>query len=135
RARVFQTNAVPGFASVQRLPDAVALRVVSANASFGRPHVTDVRFGDWSCVEDSDAADVFFWAASDFRMRSCCWEKVMVDENRTSKASDVTHTFWIMNFNGPGEEFVVPNGNARDVKRTDGRASAWARGFSRPYGT
>src|SRR5208337_12586 len=43
---IFQANALPGFSSIHRLPNAVALRNVSTNASFASPHINDVRVGD-----------------------------------------------------------------------------------------
>ena len=45
RARILQANALPGLTSVQRFPHAVALRDVSANASFTGPHVDDIGIG------------------------------------------------------------------------------------------
>src|SRR5271157_4704830 len=53
RTRILQANALPGFSSVHRLPDAVTLRDVSANASFTGPHINDVRIGH----SDRDTAD------------------------------------------------------------------------------
>ena len=53
RARILQANILPGFSSVHRLPDAVPVRDVSANARFAGPHINDVRIGHG----DRDAAD------------------------------------------------------------------------------
>ena len=53
RARIFQADVLPGFSGVQRLPDAVALRNVAANAGFAGAHIDDVRIGH----RDRDTAD------------------------------------------------------------------------------
>src|SRR5208337_8096 len=45
-ARIFQANGLPGFSRIHRLPDAIALRNISANAGFASPYINDVRVGD-----------------------------------------------------------------------------------------
>ncbi len=44
-SRIFQPDVLPGFSGVHRLPNAVALRNVPANAGLARTHVNRVRFG------------------------------------------------------------------------------------------
>ncbi len=45
RARILEANVLPGFSRVHRLPDAVTLADVAANASFAGPHINDVWIG------------------------------------------------------------------------------------------
>src|SRR5262245_23343826 len=44
-ARVFQTDALPGFACVQGFIDAVAMREIAANAGFAHANVNHIRIG------------------------------------------------------------------------------------------
>src|SRR6266404_3623101 len=53
RARILQANVLPGFAGVHRLPDAVTMRDVSANARFAGSRIYDIGIGHG----DSDTAD------------------------------------------------------------------------------
>ena len=53
RARILQADVLPGFTGVHRLPDAVTLRDVAANAGFAGSDINHVRVGDG----DGDAAD------------------------------------------------------------------------------
>ena len=51
--RILQANALPGFSRVHRLPDAITLRDVSANAGFTSTYINDIRIGHG----DRDTAD------------------------------------------------------------------------------
>src|ERR1700732_3358851 len=86
-----------------------------------------------SFADESEAAGVFFCAASTLGFPSFCWEKVRVTEHRTNKASMATGTcslwIWIMNSMAPEKEFAMANVNARGAKGTN-VPSGWGAQFA-----